>query len=248
MTSASTEQNGGDALKYLPSTSFSNKIDHLVLKTGKTLSWLWAFVIAVIMITILVRYGAAKLDIKTDSYLLTRLLSSVFWEELTWYLYGYAWLFGMSYALVFDDHVRVDLLHEKLNKQKQIWIEIIGALFFLLPTLFIIMFHGLDFAISSFNDSEGSSQVGLDFMWIIKFAIPISMLFIVLAGVSRLSKCFEWIRRKTGKKIPLSIAIVLVLSMLYYASFLYFMYEWSAEDSPEPMTIFRIFGLSGTGE
>ena len=54
-------------------------------------------------------------------------------EEIQWHLYGIAWLIGLSYTLVHDDHVRVDVLHERLNLKAQVWIEFLGILLLLLP-------------------------------------------------------------------------------------------------------------------
>ncbi len=232
--------------KHLPSTRFSNTVDGLLIKLGKAASWLWIVIIAVIVITIVVRYGATKLGIHTESYWGRRLLSSVFWEELSWYLYGYAWLLALGYALVTDVHVRVDLIHERISRKAQVWIEVLGLLFFFLPAFVAITCHGLDFGLESFYDSEGSQQVGLDFRWIAKFSIPIASLLLVLAGISKLTRCFKWLKEENGKATLPILIVVQVLGVMYLGVVFYFMYSWSM-DNEEMMTIFKIFGFSATG-
>ncbi|MDZ7714447.1 MAG: TRAP transporter small permease subunit [Rhodovibrio sp.] len=63
---------------------------------------------------------------------------SVMAEEIEWHLAGAAWLVGLSYTLVSDDHVRVDVLHERMSVRKQGWIELLGLLFLLLPFAAIV--------------------------------------------------------------------------------------------------------------
>ena len=233
--------------RQLPSTRFSHSVDGLLIKLGKAASWLWIVIIVVIVITIVVRYGATKLGIQTDSYWGSRLLSSVFWEELSWYIYGYAWLLALGYALVSDVHVRVDLIHERISRKAQVWIEVLGLLFFFLPAFVAITCHGLDFGLESFYDSEGSQQVGMDFRWIAKFSIPIASFLLVLAGFSRLTRCFKWLKDEKGKTVIPALVIVQVLGFTYIMVVFYFMYSWSM-DNEEMMTIFRIFGFTATGE
>lgn len=225
----------------LPHTPVSSKIDIFVTKLSKLFSWFWAVVVVVIATTIAVRYGAAKLDIQTNSYLLMRLLSSVFWEELTWYLYGWAWLIGLSFVIVTDEHVRVDVIHEKLGKTAQVWIEVLGILFLLLPMLVAVLVHGLDFALSSFRDGEGSQQIGLDFVWIVKFAIPLTFFVSLMACISRLLKCFAWIRSKSATGWNPFLLSAQLAAAGYLGFIFYNMYVWSLD--MEPMTIFRILGI-----
>ena len=243
MTPATAQQSDQWTGKNLPQTAISKKLDQFIVIISKLFSWLWVATIFVIAVTILVRYGTAKFYVQTDSYLFARLISSVFWEELTWYLYGWAWLFSMSYVVVTDEHVRVDLIHEKLSKRAQVWIETLGILFLLLPLFFVIAAHGWDFAVSSFRDGEGSQQVGLDFVWAIKFAIPITLIVTLMACVSRVLKCFEYFRLRSGLRFNPILILVQMAAVLYFALFIYFMYSWSVETSMQPMIIFQLFGL-----
>ena len=42
-------------------------------------------------------------------------------------------MFGASYTLKRNEHVRVDILYMTLSRRGQLWIDILGALVFLLP-------------------------------------------------------------------------------------------------------------------
>ncbi len=247
MSAVAKSSGGKSVLRNLPSNRFTEKIDGFLQATGRAISWLWIVIIVVIAITIIVRYGATKLGIQAESYWGSRILSSVFWEELSWYIYGYAWLLALCFALVNNDHVRVDILHERVGPKVKVWIEVMGFLFFFIPTFVAITCHGLDFAIGSFLDGEGSQQVGLDFRWIAKFSIFITSILLVLAGISRLVKCFKWIWENSGKLAGLLLLLFQFLGAMYLLVVIYFMFTWSSDNS-ELMYIFRIFGLQVTGE
>lgn len=243
MSAAMRSDSPGAGGVDLPVTRFSNFVDYYLIKLGKAVSWLWIVIVVVIVITIIVRYGATKLGIQTDSYWGSRLLSSVFWEELSWYIYGYAWLLALGYALVTDVHVRVDILHERISRKAQVWVEVFGLLFFFIPVFVAILSHGLDFGMEAFRDGEGSQQVGLDFRWFIKFSIPFASFCLILAGVSKLTRCIRWLKDENGKATMPLLIVVQALGIAYLGLMIYFMYSWSAEND-QLMTVFKIFGFS----
>lgn len=96
----------------LPSTALSNILDAFVDRVGSYFSWLWIATVLVIIYSVVSRYAFGQ--------------GSVFLEELAWHLAGAAWLVGLSYTLVHDDHVRVDVLHERFSLKTQAWFEFIG--------------------------------------------------------------------------------------------------------------------------
>jgi len=167
----------------LPDTRFSSALDAFVGGTGKLVSWLWLAVIAVIMTSVISRYMFAQ--------------GSIFLEELTWHIYGVAWTMGLGYTLVTDDHVRVDVLHERFSLRAQAWIELLGIVLLLLPFLYIGILYSIPYAYEAYIQNETSqAPSGLPYRFILKSVIPISLAFIGLAALSRLLKCtallFGW--------------------------------------------------------
>ena len=54
-------------------------------------------------------------------------------DEIQWHFYGIVTMIGISYALITDSHVRVDVLHMQLSRRAQRIIEVIGILTLLTP-------------------------------------------------------------------------------------------------------------------
>ena len=77
-------------------------------------------------------------------------------------------MFGASYTLKRNEHVRVDLIYMTLSRRGQLWIDILGTLVFLLPTCIILAWLSWPFFMQSFTVSEHSSNAGGLLRWPIK--------------------------------------------------------------------------------
>ena len=129
--------------------------------------------IAVIVVQVVMRYGFNS--------------GLVPLEELMWHFYAVAFMFGLAYAITQDTHIRVDLVHMKLPRPAQHIIEILGILLLLMPFLWIILHHSLEWVAESFRlDETSTSPQGLSHRWIIKSVIPLSFVLMFLAALARL--------------------------------------------------------------
>lgn len=159
----------------LPTTVISKGFDVAVSAIGKAASWLWLVVTAVIIWAVVARYLFGQ--------------GSVFLEEVQWHLAGIGWLLGLGYTLVVDDHVRVDVIHERLSLKSRGWIELLGTVFLLLPFLGIAIYEMVPYAISSWEVGETSqAPAGLSHRWVMKGVLPLAFALVFLAAVSRLLK------------------------------------------------------------
>lgn len=69
--------------------------------------------------------------------------SSIAIQELQWHLFGCVFLLSGALALRADEHVRVDIVYQRLHRKTRSIIDILGGLFFLLPTCFILIYFGI---------------------------------------------------------------------------------------------------------
>jgi len=109
---------------------------------------------------------------------------SIGMQELEWHLFATLFLFGISYTLSVDAHVRVDIIYERLNPKKQAFIDISGTLLFILPFCALIAYYGIGFAHEAYSLGEKSGDPGgLPYRWIIKAMIPLSMSFVIISSL-----------------------------------------------------------------
>ena len=65
-------------------------------------------------------------------------------EELQWHLYALGIMFGASYAMMMDSHIRVDIIHARLSQKWRNRWDLFGIIFLLLPFA-IVIFHSLSY-------------------------------------------------------------------------------------------------------
>jgi len=154
----------------IPVVDFLNT---LVSRIAETTAWLNVALIGIILAQVVLRYGFNH--------------GLVPLEELMWHFYAIAFMFGMAYAITKDSHIRVDLVHMKLPRPAQHIIEILGIMLLLMPFLWIIFHHSLEWVAESYRlDEASTSPQGLSHRWIIKSVIPLSFFLMFLAALARL--------------------------------------------------------------
>lgn len=158
-----------------------DKINGFVEWIGSLAAWINIVLIGVILASVFMRYGMNQ--------------AMVTLEELTWYMYAVGIMFGLSYGVVKNSHIRVDILHSNFPRKLQYAVEMFGLLFLLLPFAIVIFYHSLSWVWDSYVISEASSSPqGLSHRWIIKSVIPVSFFLLTLAGIARLIQSFVLFR------------------------------------------------------
>jgi TRAP-type mannitol/chloroaromatic compound transport system permease small subunit len=149
------------------------------------LSWIWLALIIVVVINVTMRYlfGEGRIE----------------FEEIQWHLFAAGFLIGLATCMDSNDHVRVDVFHDRMSLRKQAWVEVYGLLLLFLPFVVAMLIFSVPFVSYSFASAEISdSPGGLPFRWFIKSFLPLSMVLLLLAGISRLSRAltclFGWPR------------------------------------------------------
>ncbi|WP_348701767.1 TRAP transporter small permease subunit [uncultured Marinobacter sp.] len=110
---------------------------------------------------------------------------SIAMQEMEWHLYSVVFLLGIPYALRTDGHVRVDVFYNNWSDRTKAWVNMIGAIVFVIPFAYLIGIYGYSFALDAYNMGEGSGDPGgLPHRWIIKSVIPFTAFFTATAGLN----------------------------------------------------------------
>ena len=162
---------------------FSDGIDAVIRGIGHVIMWTNLVLIAVIILQVILRYGFGR--------------GLVILEELQWHLYALGIMFGASYALTLDSHIRVDIVHARLSEKWRYRWDLFGIIFLLLPFAIVIFHQSLDFMQESWRVNERSdAPLGLPWRWAIKSVIPISFGLLIAAAVARAVRIIAILRRK----------------------------------------------------
>ncbi|MGC8967201.1 MAG: TRAP transporter small permease subunit [Thermus sp.] len=114
--------------------------------------------------------------------------SSNAYLEAQWYLFALIFLWGAGWTLKHNGHVRVDVIYSKLPKRAQLWIDLLGTLFFLLPMVGLVLWLSWPIVLESLKIREMSPDAGGLPRWPIKLAVPVGLALLGLQGISELIK------------------------------------------------------------
>jgi TRAP-type mannitol/chloroaromatic compound transport system permease small subunit len=111
---------------------------------------------------------------------------AIWLQELQWHLISPIALFGMSYALMSGEQVRVDVLFERMPVRAQRIIEILGGALIVAIGLYAA-YLSYPWVLQSYMRGEGSPNPGgLPHRFILKAAIPLGFLLLSAQGLAHL--------------------------------------------------------------
>lgn len=154
--------------------SLSRLIDKANEKIASLVSWALLAAVLICAGNALIRYAFNN--------------SSNAWLEIQWYLYAAMFMLASAYTLKRDEHVRIDVVVGRFSRRTQVWIDLFGFLFFLLPVCLLILWYGIPFAALSIQSAEMSSNSGGLIVWPAKLLVPLGFAMIVLQAVSEIIK------------------------------------------------------------
>ncbi len=103
-----------------------------------------------------------------------------------WMLSGAFFLLGGAYTLLYDRHVRIDVIYLSLQAKIQSWMNVIFYLLFL-PIIGVTVWAGFRFAISSLRIHETDQLTMWHVpLWIPKMLIPIGLTLLWFQCLSEL--------------------------------------------------------------
>jgi TRAP-type mannitol/chloroaromatic compound transport system permease small subunit len=151
----------------------ANLFESITNAVSAIFCWSSALLILVIIGNVIMRYGFNN--------------GLILLEEIQWHLYAVGIMFGLAYAEITNSQVRVDVVASRLKERTgRVW-EIFGAVFFVLPFIFVILYNSWDYIAISYRLAETSnSPLGLPYRWLIKAAIPASFIVFAMAIFTRL--------------------------------------------------------------
>ena len=175
--------------------SLSRLIDRLNEFVGRWLAWL---VLAAVLIS-----AANAVVRKAFNYSSNGLL------EIQWYLFAAVFLLAAGYTLLRQEHVRIDVISGRFSKRTQIWIDLVGLVFFLLPFVVVVMAMVMPLVIRAYEMNEMSSNAGGLIRWPVFAMLPLGLVLLGLQAVSEIIKRIAFLKglipdptRKQGVKTP----------------------------------------------
>ena len=145
-------------------------IERLIDLTGRATSWLALAIVLLMAVNVLLRYLFSE--------------GSVWGQELEWHLLAPLILFGMSYALLHGEHVRVDVFYAGFSERRKLQVDLLSA-FLCIAISAAVIWLSLQYVQQSYVIGEQSPDPGgLTHRWVLKALIPVGFAFLILQCIA----------------------------------------------------------------
>ncbi len=158
----------------------SRLIDRMSELIGKSVAWL---VLAAVLISALNAAVRKAFNTSSNAYL-----------EIQWYLFAAVFLLAAGYTMLRQEHVKIDVISGRFTKRTQVWIDIIGLAFFVLPLVYTVVHLSLPLAIRSYVMNEYSSNAGGLIRWPVFALLPLGFLLLGVQAISELIKRIAFLK------------------------------------------------------
>lgn len=142
---------------------------------GRLFSWFALAIVLVCFTVVVLRYWF------NTSY--------IWMQDLYVWLSGAMFMAVSAYALMHDDHVRVDIFYRKATLRRKAWLDLFGVLLFLLPFCVLVWVYAWPYAVRAWSLTEGSPNAGgLPGFFILKSFILVFAGLTALQGLAMLGR------------------------------------------------------------
>jgi TRAP-type mannitol/chloroaromatic compound transport system permease small subunit len=155
----------------------ARKIDAAQDWFGRALSWLMLVMVLVVFTDVVMRYLFQR--------------TYVFTQEFEWYLFAFTYLMGGGYVMLWDEHVRVDIVYSRLQPRTRAWINFVLGFVFFFPSVFLVIYTTWPFFRNSLAVWEGSPDPGgIPLRWALKGVIILAFAILTIQGISQAIKSY----------------------------------------------------------
>ena len=155
-----------------------NKTDRVIVALSNVVAWFFPILMIVICTQVVLRtLGRSEIGPGNQAWM----------DDLQWWMYGFACLVGIAYAITTNSHVRVDIFYDRFSKAKQSRIDKFALGWLLIPFLILCWDVTFHYAVTSVEANEGSSSPnGLHGLYLLKIAMHLCFLLMIIAAIAAL--------------------------------------------------------------
>ena len=112
-------------------------------------------------------------------------ISYIFAQETVLYMHAALFMLGAGYTLLADEHVRVDIFYSRLGRRGRAFVDLLGGLVLLLPSMLVLLWVTWPLVRRSWAIFEGPISVGgIPASFLLKSLIPAFSVLLIIQGVS----------------------------------------------------------------
>ena len=147
-------------------------IDRMNDVIGRSISWLTLLMVIITFLVVVLRYVFSS--------------GWIAMQESIIYMHSIVFMLGVAFTLKQNGHVRVDIFYERMGPRSRAWVDLLGAIFLLIPFCLFIILISWNYVSLSWSLLEGSRDAGgLPAVFLLKTTIPVMAMLLLLQGVAQ---------------------------------------------------------------
>lgn len=151
--------------------SLATAINRLNNSVGKWTAWLALTMVLVQFVVVVMRYIFG--------------IGSIMMQESVIYMHGILFMAGAGYTLLHEGHVRVDIFYREASVRTKAIVDLLGAIFFLIPVSVLIWAYSWSYVLQSWSVLEGSKETsGIQGVFVLKSVILVFCGLMILQAIS----------------------------------------------------------------
>ncbi len=158
----------------------STRIDRLTTVIGRNAMWL---VLAAVLVSSVNAVVRKAFNMSSNAFL-----------EMQWYLFSAVFLLCAPYALLKNEHVRIDVISGRFSTRARVWMELVGTFLFLLPIACVVLYFSSHVFLVALHSGEVSPNDGGLVLWPARLLVPVGFGLLILQGLSQAVKCVAFLR------------------------------------------------------
>lgn len=175
----------------------SRLIDRVNEFIGRQVSWLILAAVLVSAYNATVRYLGEGLP---DFLPIPRASNALL--ELQWYLYGTVFMLAAAYTLLKNEHIRIDIVSNRLTKRTRDKVDLFCHVFFLMPFCLLMVWLAWPWFWRSYNSGEISANAGGLILWPAKLMVLLGFLLLTAQAISEIIKRIAVLRGDIDDPMP----------------------------------------------
>ncbi len=154
----------------------ADRLDRFIDRVGRITGWCAFALVCVMAFNVLLRYFFRT--------------GSVAMQELEWHLMAPICLLGLSYALLHDGHVKVDILYGNFPPRIRRFIDFLSMIL-VCAVVAILIYLSIPYVEQSYSIGEQSPDPGgLTHRWILKSMLPLGFTLLLIQSVAAMLRAF----------------------------------------------------------
>ncbi len=114
--------------------------------------------------------------------------------DMTNYIYGSHFMLGLGYCMLYDRHVRIDIIAQQFPNRVQLWMRVITFWILFIPYVLALTYASVDFSLDAWTMWERGQNTWRPPVYLVKSVMPFAVAILLFQGFSNFVNDWKQLR------------------------------------------------------